>query len=325
LVTAGGTTGSNTVTVTWNTAGPQTVSIQYNGLPSPSVLNVTVNAAFTVGSASANQTVCYNTAPVLLTGIAPTGGITPYTYQWQSSTDNITFTDVPGATGITYQPGALLVTTYYRQNQISAGGCGTFPTNVLTITVVQPPPTLTTITNMTIVSAQHFCADAAQTLTVGDNVTTFHVLNGGVVNLIAGQNIIILPSTIVDPGGYLHAFITTNCFWCSAYPLPSMVTAQPDTTVNEIQVIPFVDKSTSNFFKVYPNPTTGAFTLELSEVPETSVVKVEIYGIYGGKVQNEEFTGQNKHEFTLAGNPTGIYFIRVYCNGNLGTQKIIKQ
>ena len=48
-ITAGGTTNSNTVTVTWNTAGAQTVSVNYtngNGCTAaaPTVYNVTVNA-----------------------------------------------------------------------------------------------------------------------------------------------------------------------------------------------------------------------------------------------------------------------------------------
>jgi hypothetical protein len=47
-ITAGGTATDNTVTVTWDTAGPQTVSVNYtNGTDctaaSPSVYNVTVN------------------------------------------------------------------------------------------------------------------------------------------------------------------------------------------------------------------------------------------------------------------------------------------
>jgi len=80
-----------------------------------------------------------------------------------------------------------------------------------------------------------------------------------------------------------------------------------------------------SFFKVYPNPTAGSFTLEFSEISETSVVKVEIYGMHGEKILNDQFTGEKKHEFSLESNPTGIYFIRVFCGDNLGSQKIIKQ
>jgi hypothetical protein len=192
------------------------------------------------------------------------------------------------------------------------------------------PPSQTTITSLTIHAGEHLCADADRTLIVGDyfptaHIPTVHVLNGGIVNLIAGQNIIILPSTVVDAGGYLHAFITPNCIWCEAYQTNLIVTAQPDTTVNVIPGDTFIDKSANNLFKVYPNPTTGVFTLELTEVTETSVVKVEIYGMYGEKLQSDQFTGEKRHEFTLDGKSNGIYFIRVFCGGNLGSQKIIKQ
>ena len=67
--------------------------------------------------------------------MAPTGGNTPYTYQWQSSTDNVNFYDITGATSLNYQSGALTATTYYRLNQTSTSGCGTVQTNTVTITV----------------------------------------------------------------------------------------------------------------------------------------------------------------------------------------------
>ncbi|MCX6272509.1 MAG: hypothetical protein NTU44_15090, partial [Bacteroidetes bacterium] len=64
---------------------------------------------------------------------------TPYTYQWQSSTDNSNFSDIANATSASYQPGLLSQTTYYRQNQTSASGCGTLTTNTVTITVNSRP------------------------------------------------------------------------------------------------------------------------------------------------------------------------------------------
>ena len=103
--------------------------------------------------------------------------------------------------------------------------------------------------------------------------------------------------------------------WCLPIQSPSIVTVP--TGIEEV--------SKQSFFKVYPNPTTGSFTLELSEVSETSVVKVEIYGMRGEKTLNDKFTGEKKHEFSLESKPIGIYFIRVFCGDNLGSQKIIKQ
>ncbi|HNY03299.1 MAG TPA: hypothetical protein PKG48_11955, partial [Bacteroidales bacterium] len=88
-----------------------------------------------VGSIGSNQTICSGIAPSLLTGIAPANGTSP-TYQWQVSTNNTTFSDIPGATNLDYQPGALTATTYYRLMQNAAGTCkGPLPTNTITITV----------------------------------------------------------------------------------------------------------------------------------------------------------------------------------------------
>jgi gliding motility-associated-like protein len=91
--------------------------------------------ALTPGSIAASQTVCAGTAPALLTSAAPaTGGTGTYTYQWESSLDNSTWTPIPTATIDIFAPGPLTATTYYRR-QVSSGGCSTTPSNVVTITV----------------------------------------------------------------------------------------------------------------------------------------------------------------------------------------------
>ncbi|MFZ4521746.1 MAG: T9SS type A sorting domain-containing protein [Bacteroidales bacterium] len=109
---------------------------------STNVVTITVNPVLTVGSISANQAICYGSIPAQLIGVAPTGSIGPYTYQWQNSPDNVTFTNITGATNINYQPGALTSVTYYRQIQSSA--CGTpVTTNVVTISInALPVPTI---------------------------------------------------------------------------------------------------------------------------------------------------------------------------------------
>jgi hypothetical protein len=48
---------------------------------------------------SATQYILYNSIPAAITATAASGGsCTTYSYQWQKSTDNIYFTDIPGAT-----------------------------------------------------------------------------------------------------------------------------------------------------------------------------------------------------------------------------------
>ncbi|MBW4891695.1 gliding motility-associated C-terminal domain-containing protein [Mucilaginibacter sp. HMF5004] len=64
---------------------------------------------------------CNTGSPATIKGSTPTGGIGGFVYQWQLSTDNVTFTDISGANGIDYSPGVLSTTTYYRR--IVLGSC----------------------------------------------------------------------------------------------------------------------------------------------------------------------------------------------------------
>ena len=96
--------------------------------------SVTVYGNFTVGSIAGTQNICNNTIPGELTGTAPTGGDGTYSYQWQvwngTGWDNI-----PGATLINYQPGALTATTMYHLIQSSGSGCGSVTAGPITVTV----------------------------------------------------------------------------------------------------------------------------------------------------------------------------------------------
>ena len=87
------------------------------------------------GSVSSSQSVCSNGTPAALTATAPSNGTSPV-YQWQSSLDNSTFSNISGATSQSFQPGALTATTYYRQMQNATSTCGgPLPTNSVTIAV----------------------------------------------------------------------------------------------------------------------------------------------------------------------------------------------
>ncbi len=129
----------------------------WTGAAESNVVEMTVYLPFTVGSISEDHTICYNEIPSELTGIAPSGGNTPYTYQWQNSTDGINFSNISGATNLNYQAGALLTTTYYQLIQTSASGCGTLVTNIVTVTGDIVKPTVTSTHSDKIVYADDNC------------------------------------------------------------------------------------------------------------------------------------------------------------------------
>ena len=109
-------------------------------------IKVTVYNQFVAGTISSAQSICPGSTPAKLTGTNPTGGKSPYAYQWQSYSDSTsTWSVIASADSLNYQPSALSKTKKYRQIQTSAAGCGTDTTNEVTITV-NSLPTLFSVT-----------------------------------------------------------------------------------------------------------------------------------------------------------------------------------
>jgi hypothetical protein len=67
------------------------------------------------------QTICAGEDPAALSSTTDATGTGDITYQWQISTTDCSsgFTDIPGATAATYDPGPLTVTTFYRRTATS--------------------------------------------------------------------------------------------------------------------------------------------------------------------------------------------------------------
>jgi len=132
--------GTSFIMVSWPGSGTYTVTVTYYNqggctVENPTAQTVMIFNPVIAGTIGSNQTLCPGNVPAPLTGSAPTGGATPYVYQWQMSADGFTFTDIPGASSLNYQPGILYQTTWYRLNQISSNNCGSVMTNMVTVTI----------------------------------------------------------------------------------------------------------------------------------------------------------------------------------------------
>src|SRR5450432_4663681 len=116
-------------------------------------VTITVTPIITAASniITGTQSICFNTIPAALNGPSATGGNGIYAYQWQSSPDNITYTNIPGATGTGYAPPASTATTWYKR-VVSSGGC----TNTSAFVLVTVSPVITAGSN-TITIDQSIC------------------------------------------------------------------------------------------------------------------------------------------------------------------------
>ena len=170
------------------------------GTVNTSSLMINVYDEFITGSINVTDTICYNTdANSVFTINPPTGGNTPYSYEWSYSNDNINWTNIFGNNSPSYNPFLLTDTTYYRVKYISNFGCGELFSNISQVIV------LPIVVPGNIVDDQFLCFDSIadplfmDTLSYGgDNNFSYQwesSLDGNIWNTIIGAD-----TTTYEPG-----------------------------------------------------------------------------------------------------------------------------
>ena len=158
------------------------------------------------------------------------------------------------------------------------------------------------------------CYDAMDTIFVQN----FTVNPGASVNLIAGKSILFFPGVLVQYEGSLHAYISTD--FCH-HPEPLIASREVIDHKEEIISKHLKD----NFFiSIYPNPTTGRFTVEIKEDDENDAIALQIYGMLGELIHSAELAA-GKYEFDLSNRQPGFYLVRAVTTNKTQTIKIIKQ
>jgi hypothetical protein len=210
------------------------------------------------------------------------------------------------------------VTTTYFVDAFDGLFHATSSANVV-VTVVSTLKDTLWLRNITIPASHNNCYNAINTITVAGDGSAFVVESGGNAQMVAGQNIIFLPGTKVLSGGIMHAYISPTGASCCGPKGP----VQADLEQGIVR-LPDANQN-SSFFRVYPNPTAGTFTLELTGEAESAMISVEIYGILGNQMLKTDIPWEKLHTFDLSGSQPGIYFIRVLHGKEMGMAKIIRQ
>jgi|LSQX01.3.fsa_nt_gb hypothetical protein len=239
--------------------------------------------------------------------ISPVSGATSYTWTYNgigSISGSGTSIDLTA-----YTSGILSVTA---NNEC---GISTARIKVITTTGVA---TNFPLQNIIISNGMFQCFDATQTITVAGNNTQFIVQSGGEAELIAGKNIIMLTGTRVMSGGKLLARITTTDDYCTQN--KSLISSDDNDILSKKSLI-----ENKDFFRIYPNPTTGYFILELLNDEAGQNIIVEVYTMLGSKLIVEELSADKLYQFDLTQFNPGIYLIKVIQGNNYGIEKLIKQ
>jgi gliding motility-associated-like protein len=243
IITAGGTSIDNTVTVTWNTAGLQTISINYTdslgcSALHPTIFYVTVNA-LPVPAINGNSIVCEG-----ITGVIYTTQTGMTDYSWNvSSGGTITAGGTPSSNSVTVTwniAGAQSVSVNYTDTN----GCTALHPVVYPVTVTPLPLAAGPITGMTPV-----CAGVQGiTYSIADVpfASTYLWTTPSGVDIVSGQNttsVIVNFSQTASSGDFI-VYPANTCG--SGPPSPpfhvivshtASVSAGPDTSVCEGTII----------------------------------------------------------------------------------------
>jgi hypothetical protein len=157
--------GTRTVSVNWATTGTQSISVTTSDANSCIITEafaVHVVNPITVSVQPVGFTECVGGTRTLTATI--TGGY-DLQYQWQSSEDNSSWTDINGANTLTYKPlSDAIGVKYYRLVVSSAStNCSTINANSATVTIVDDPKVNVTVASSTL------CEGGSVTLTA--NIT----------------------------------------------------------------------------------------------------------------------------------------------------------
>ena len=190
-------------------------------------------------------------------------------------------------------------------------------------------PPIRHVTSDDLFQGEDQCFDATQTIVLAGGGETFIVDAETCVELIAGYNILMLKGTRVEQGGYLHARITSSDgpFCDLEEPMvASLDVHEPDHTADQEPLYaPDKVDADKTLFRVYPNPTTGDFTLEILSGPADSPYTIEVFGMRGEViVRNNQLTGW-QHHLSLQGHQPGLYMIRLQRGDEVGVERIIKR
>lgn len=200
---------------------------------------------------------------------------------------------------------------------MGTNGCGNgISSPPFNVTVQQGVPPELTVQGQVVHPGETPCYNATGIITVAGNGTTYIVEDGGQAEFIAGLKIIFLPGAKVFSGGKMYAHITTQSQYCNTPPVPGAPIEVAGT--NERPA------NGSGEFLVYPNPAQDFINIDRIGTQVIGAVEASLCNMYG-KVLSRQTLQQSHQQYTLAGLPSGIYFLRLSWDGGQTVIKVIRK
>lgn len=224
----------------------------------------------------------------------------------------------------------LIAFTYFGNNHNNINGWYFDDISIVAKEEPGPEP------NLSVTGEVDGCYDATEIVTISNaqvgsgsigefragisiNATDFTLLENATAYLYAGTNIVLGDGVHVSEGANFYAGIMEEITYCEQ--AAAMVAAKSEEIIPAVIINP---ETTESVFTLFPNPSTGRFTLLMKETDETSTINIEIFDMMGEKILQTQLFGQNQHEFDLTSSPKGIYILRILNGKQASIEKLIK-
>lgn len=225
-------------------------------------------------SISANQTICVNTIPALLTGSTPSGGGSgTILYQWQESLDDVTFSAASGTNNtLNYQAGTATVTKFYRR-RVLIGSCDTSYSASIKITVE------TLVANNSISAPATICSNDGSATVNGTapsgGVPPYLYVwqsspNGNTWSDITGASSQNYPIGLITTNVYFRRIVKSGSACAADTSSAILVQVSPAVTTNTISANQTICNNTSPSLLTGAVQTPGSFTFTWLESPTNS-------------------------------------------------------
>jgi large repetitive protein len=229
----------------------------------------------------------------------------------------------PGVIGNMFDPaiaglGEHIITYTYTNPETNYTKHCTFPL------IVNDLPLTGLLQNIVVDEPEEVCYEAFETITIAGSGTHFIVESGASAEIVVSQLISVKDGAHFRNGAHGLLRLEKGNSFCE---IPASLVAAVHDSEGLLPETPDIKTGSDGgdrlFFKIYPNPTTGVFILEISEVIANSNIIIEIYSIAGIQIERYELTVKKHYEFDLTDKLPGIYIIRLIRNDKAGVGKII--
>lgn len=136
-----------------------------------------------------------------------------------------------------------------------------------------------------------------------------------------------VPEPITIPAGSSSAYVYFHAADGATVGCESVIEATSNgyitsrITMRVLDNFGIEEENLSEVISVYPNPTNGKFTL--SNTSDKNIQQLMMYDLSGGAILDLNGSDLSNTEIDVSGNPAGIYFLRLFVDGQVLTSKVI--